>query len=183
MIFDGDKDRYAYAFMKGWKVNERVEFDFRDAHDLGPMTGRAQDEDYVKSELRKRMEASRQVVVLVGESTKNLRRFVGWEIDLALELELPIIVVNLNEKREMDSDLCPVPLRTGYVVHVAFKRGIIKHALESFPAEFAARDRNANGPPFLRRRCLPPTWISVTDKLFDDFALRQRSSTPIPRSR
>src|SRR6266478_8942433 len=108
VIFDGDKDRWAYAFMKGWKVNERVEFDFRDAHDIGAITGRAQDEAYVKSELRKRMEASNQVLVLVGESTKNLRKFVGWEIDLALKLELPIIVVNLNDKRRMDADRCPV---------------------------------------------------------------------------
>jgi hypothetical protein len=77
VIFDGDKDRYAYAFMKGWKVNDRVEFDFRDAHDIGSMTGRAQDEEYVKSELRKRMKASSQVVVLVGESTMYLRKFVG----------------------------------------------------------------------------------------------------------
>ena len=145
VIFDGDKDRYAYAFMKGWKANDRVEFDFRDAHDIGPMTGRAEDEAYVKSELRKRMKASSQVVVLVGESTKYLRKFVGWEIDLALEFGLPIIVVNLNEKREMDSDSCPVRLRTGYVVHVAFKRAIIKYALENFPAEFAARDRSLTG--------------------------------------
>src|ERR1700682_1254523 len=104
VIFDGDKDRYASAFMRGWKVNDRVEFDFRDAHDIGNMTGRAQDEAYVKSELRKRMQASKQVVVLVGESTKNLRKFVGWEIDLAVELGLPIIVVNLNGQRQMDSD-------------------------------------------------------------------------------
>jgi hypothetical protein len=145
VIFDGDKDRYAYAFMRGWKVNERVEFDFRDAHDLGAMTGRAQDEAYVKSELRKRMEASKQVVVLVGESTKNLRKFVGWEIDLAVSLGLPIIVVNLNEKRQMDSERCPVPLRTGYIVHVAYKRAIIKHALENFPSEFAQHDRNLTG--------------------------------------
>lgn len=145
VIFDGDKDHYAYAFMKGWKVNDRVEFDFRDAHDIGNMTGRAQDEAYVKSELRKRMQASKQVVVLVGESTKNLRKFVGWEIDLAVELGLPIIVVNLNGKRQMDSDRCPVPLRTGYVVHVAYKRAIIKHALDKFPTEFAGRDRNATG--------------------------------------
>ena len=61
VIFDGDKDRYAYAFIKGWKINERVEFDFRDAHDIGTMTARAQDEAYVKPELRKRMEASNQV--------------------------------------------------------------------------------------------------------------------------
>lgn len=145
VIFDGDKDRYAYAFMRGWKVNDRVEFDFRDAHDIGAMTGRAQDEAYVKSELRKRMVASKQVLVLVGESTKNLRKFVGWEIDLAVSLGLPIIVVNLNDKRSMDSDRCPVPLRTGYVVHVAYKRAIIKHALGNFPSEFASRDRNLTG--------------------------------------
>lgn len=141
VIFDGDKDRYALAFMRGWKVSDRVEFDFRDAHDIGTMTSRAQDEAYVKFELRKRMGASAQALVLVGESTKSLRKYVGWEIDLALKLDLPIVVVNLNGKRTMDSDLCPVPLRTGYVVHVAYKRAIIKWALEHFPGEFAGRDR------------------------------------------
>jgi hypothetical protein len=139
VIFDGDKDRYAYAFMRGWKVSDRVEFDFRDAHDIGTMTSRAQDEAYVKSELRKRMKAASQVVVLVGESTKNLRKFVGWEIDLAVELDLPIIVVNLNNERQMDSERCPVPLRTGYRVHIAYKRAIIKYALDNFPDEFTAR--------------------------------------------
>jgi len=148
VIFDGDKDHYAYAFMKGWKVNERVEFDFRDAHDIGAMTGRAQDEAYVKSQLRKRMESSSQVLVLVGESTKNLRKFVGWEIDLAMTLGLPIIVVNLNENRIMDPRLCPVPLRTGYIAHIAYKRAIIKYALENFPGEFAGRDANATGPRY-----------------------------------
>jgi hypothetical protein len=146
VIFDGDNDRYAYAFLKGWKVNQRVEFDFQDAHDLGAMTGRAQDEAYVKSELRKRMNASTQVIVLVGGSTKNLRKFVGWEIDLAVSLGLPIIVVNLNDKRQMDSDRCPVPLRTGYFVHVAYKRAIIKYALDNFPSEFARRDKSLTLP-------------------------------------
>ncbi|MEX2015234.1 MAG: TIR domain-containing protein, partial [Candidatus Hydrogenedentales bacterium] len=141
VIFDGDNDRYALAFMRGWKVNNRVEFDFRDAHDIGVMTARARDEAYVKSELRNRMQASDQALVLVGESTKNLRKYVGWEINLALKLDLPIIVVNLNGKRKMDSNLCPVPLRAGYIAHVAYKRAIIKYALEHFPSEFAGRDR------------------------------------------
>ena len=60
-IFDGDKDKYSYAFMKGWNVNNRIAFDFRDAHDIGSMTGTAQNEAYVKLELRKRMKASGQV--------------------------------------------------------------------------------------------------------------------------
>jgi hypothetical protein len=148
VIFGGDKDLYAYAYIRGWKVNDRVEFDFRDAHDLGSMTARAQDEAYIKSELRRRMEASNLAVVLVGESTKYLRKFVAWEIELALKLSLPIIVVNLNGKRSMDPDRCPVPLKTGYIVHVAYKRAIIKYALENFPSEFARRDRDATEPRY-----------------------------------
>jgi hypothetical protein len=112
------------------------------------MTARAQDESYVKSELRKRMQVSDQVVVLVGESTKNLKKFVPWEIDLATSLGLPIIVVNLNDLRGMDELRCPAPLRTGYIVHIPFKRAIIKYALENFPTEFRGRDRNAVGPRF-----------------------------------
>jgi hypothetical protein len=145
VIFDGDNDMWAYGFMKGWKVNDRVEFDFSDAHDIGSMTNRAQDEAYVKSELRKRMLASDQVLVIVGKNTKDLRKYVPWEIELAQELGLPIIAVNLNGMRQMDSTLCPVPLRTGCVVHISFHRAIIKHALENFPAEFARRNRSETG--------------------------------------
>jgi hypothetical protein len=46
----------------------------------------------------------------------------------------------------MDSDRFPVALRTGYVVHVAYKRAIIKYALENFPAEFGGHDRTATDP-------------------------------------
>jgi len=34
IIFDGDKDYWAYARMKGWNSLDNVDFDFRDAHDL-----------------------------------------------------------------------------------------------------------------------------------------------------
>ena len=71
VIFDGDNDKWAYGYMKGWKQNDRVDFDFRDAHDLDSMTGRAQDEAYVKSNLRERMKRSKAVIVLIGEKTKT----------------------------------------------------------------------------------------------------------------
>ena len=51
VVFDGDEDQWAYRFMKGWKANDNVDFDFEDAHDLDSMTARAQDEQYVKSRL------------------------------------------------------------------------------------------------------------------------------------
>jgi len=41
VIFDGDNDMWAYAYMKGWKSNENMAFNFYDAHDIRPLTDRA----------------------------------------------------------------------------------------------------------------------------------------------
>lgn len=136
VIFDGDNDKWAYGYMKGWKQNENVDFDFIDAHDLDTMTGRAQDEQYVKSHLKKRMNNSSAVVVLVGEKTKNLHKYVRWEIELALELGLPIIVANLNNKTHRDIDYCPPIIRDSCAIHVPFKAKAIKRALDNWPANF-----------------------------------------------
>lgn len=135
VIFDGDEDGWAYRFMKGWKANERVDFDFRDAHDLDNMTSRAQSEEYVKRNLAARMKQSNAAIVLIGQKTKNLYRFVRWELELAMELDLPIIAANLNESRAQD-DRCPPIIRDQCVVHVPFKMKAIKHALDHWPDEY-----------------------------------------------
>jgi hypothetical protein len=136
VAFDGDKDKWAYAFMKGWKTNDRVDFDFEDAHDLDAMTSRAQNEAYVKANLKERMKKSDALVVIVGEGTKNLYKFVRWEIENAIDLGLPIIVTNLNNKTRMDPDLCPAILRDLSAAHIPFKKDAIKHALANWPGEW-----------------------------------------------
>ncbi|ANL74068.1 TIR domain-containing protein [Rhizobium phaseoli] len=135
VIFDGDEDKWAYAFMKGWNANERMDFSFDNAHDLDNMTSRAQGEDYVKRNLKARMMKSSSAIVLIGEKTKNLYKFVRWELELALGLGLPIIAANLNESRAQD-ERCPPIIRDKCVVHIPFKMRAIKHALDYWPDEF-----------------------------------------------
>ena len=146
VIFDGDHDIWAYGYMKGWKANDRVDFDFVDAHDLAPLTARAENETYIKNRLRERLEKSTQVVVLIGENTRNLYKFVRWEIELALALDLPIVAVNLNGQRRLDEDRCPPLLRPADAVHVSFNLAIIRQALDHFPTERQARRRGEGGP-------------------------------------
>ena len=152
VAFDGDKDIWAYGYMKGWSENKRIDFELLDAHDLDNMTARARGEYYVKGKLRERMNKSKAFVLLVGESTKHLHKYVGWEIDLAVELGLPIVVVNLNNKSGLDRDNCPAKIRSGLLkknrsargspspsacaVHIPFKLAAIRHALDRWPAEF-----------------------------------------------
>ena len=146
IIFDGDYDQWAYRFMNGWKTNEHIDFNFFDAHDVGSeLTDRAS-EQTVKRTLRLRFADAKQVIVLIGKNTKNLYRFVRWELDLALDLKLPIIGVNLNDARSIDADLCPSILRDEYIVYIPFKMKIIQYALDQFPGEYNNRPLNAKGP-------------------------------------
>ncbi len=138
VIFDGDEDMWAYAYMKGWKKNQNIDFNFHDAHDLNTITNRANKET-TRRKLRTRFSSAKQVIVLIGEHTKNLTKFVRWEMDVALGLDLPIIAVNLNGKRKMDSDRCPAILKGKYVIHIPFKMKIIKYALDNFPESYKNR--------------------------------------------
>lgn len=147
VIFDGDNDMWAYAYMKGWKSNENMDFNFYDAHDIRPLTDRASDET-VKKALRARLANAKQVIVLVGENTKNLYKFVRWEIEIAQKLNLPIIVVNLNGLRQMDPDRCPANLRDWLAAHVEFKAKIIQHALDNFPDEYTQLQASTSGPRY-----------------------------------
>ena len=83
VIFDGDKDMWAYAYMKGWKNQAHIDFDFYDAHDLRPLTERA-NEETVRSRLRERLGNTKQAIVLIGESTRYLYKFVRWELEMCL---------------------------------------------------------------------------------------------------
>ena len=144
---------WAYAYMMGWKNSEHIDFNFHNAHDLALIAERA-GEETVKRQLRERFSSAKQVIVLVGEHTKNLSRFVRWEMQVAQRLGLPIIVVNLNGRERVDTNLCPPILRDEYVVHLPFKAKIIKYALDNFPDEFARRGFSSASSPPLRRFCL-----------------------------
>jgi hypothetical protein len=98
--------------------------------------------------LKERMNQSDQVLVLVGDKTKNLYRFVRWELELALEIGLPIIVVNLSGGRGIDKELCPPIIRDVCAVHVPFQMAIIQHALDHWPGYFRSLNgaEKAKGP-------------------------------------
>lgn len=131
--------------MKGWKALENIDFDFRDAHDLRDIRDWSLP-DTVRRTLRQRFSTAEQVIVLIGEETKTHHRFVRWEIDTALGLDLPIIAVNLNNMRQMDSDLCPPILCREYIVHISYQMKMMKYALDNFPTQYRRRDPAEKGP-------------------------------------
>lgn len=131
--FDGDKDIHYYRLMTAWHENEKFDFTFVNAHDLTSARDTSSEET-IKRSLRARLNSSDILVVLIGESTKNLYRFVRWEIEVAIEKGLPIIAVNLNKKKTRDNDRCPPILRDALAIHVPFGHKIVDYAIRNWPS-------------------------------------------------
>jgi hypothetical protein len=132
--FDGDSDIHYYRLMCAWKQSDYTPFNFYDAHELTQARDTSTEES-IKRSLAVRLANAKVFILLIGERTRYLVKFVRWEIEQAIARDLPIIAVNLNGRRSLDPERCPPVLRDALVVHVSFNAAIMQHALEQWPDE------------------------------------------------
>ena len=126
---DGDSDIHYYRLMQAWHQNDRTPFSFYNAHELNTARDASQ-EASIKRQLRERLLNTKVFVVLIGENTRYLTKFVRWEMEQALGLNLPIIGVNLNGMRQQDPERCPPIIRSELAVYISFNPAIMQFALD-----------------------------------------------------
>lgn len=143
IAFDGDNDMDYYRLMTAWAAHDGFGFSFYNAHDLNSARDSSQ-EASIKRQLRERFQNSKIFMLLIGKNTRYLTKFVKWEIETAINLNLPIIGINLNGSRRKD-DLCPPAMREALAVYVPFKEKIITYAMKSWPAEHGEYERKSQG--------------------------------------
>ena len=141
VCFDADTDIHYYRLMQAWKENDAIAFNFHNAHDLNNLRG-GSSEETIKRKLRERLANTKVFIVLVGEKTRYLYKFVRWEIEYAIEHDIPIIVANLNKRNQRDDNLCPPILRSELAIHIPYGQKTIDYALNNWPAEHAIHRAN-----------------------------------------
>jgi hypothetical protein len=145
--FDGDEDMRYYRLMQAWKQHDGIDFNFYNAHEIN--TARDSSLEYsIKAQLAERMRNSKVFVLLVGEKTRYLKKFVLWEIEQAISRAMPFIVVNLNGLRCMDEARCPVKARETLAIHVSFNASIMLYALDNWPARHETLNRQGETGPY-----------------------------------
>lgn len=131
VAFDADNDIKYYRLMQAWKHNDNTSFNFYDAHDLNNLRD-GSSEETIKRKLAERLSNTKLFILLVGNNTKFLYKFVRWEIEQAIKRKIPLIIVNLNGKRSMDNDLCPSIVKEELAVHVSYNQKIIEYAMNNW---------------------------------------------------
>lgn len=146
VCFDGDNDMSYYRLMTAWKANDNQDFNFHDAHDINTARDSSAEES-IKKQLRERFANSKLLIVLIGDRTKYLTKFVKWEMEVAIRLNLPIIGVNLDKSRQQ-TDRCPSAIRSELAVYVPFAQKIIQYAMDDWPEGDARYRRDGKTGPY-----------------------------------
>lgn len=133
VCLDNTMDLETYEIMKTWKQSNGEKFKFYDGLDLCREIEKL-DDDVVKEKIRSRMLESKVCVVLIGKFTKSYRKFTRWQIECAIEKQIPIIAINANGIRSVDFDRCPTILKKNLAIHISFQEPILEFALENWPA-------------------------------------------------
>lgn len=133
VAFDASHDIRYYYLMKAWKQSDRTEFTFYDAHDLNSARDTSLTES-IKQQLRIRMANCKMFVLLLGDHTKYHTRFVKWEVEHAIYLKLPIVVVNIDGNQYINSAKMPTWLNDYPCIVCSFNVRILQYSLEHWGA-------------------------------------------------
>jgi len=141
VCFDADTDIHYYRLMTAWKENDRFEFNFHNAHEINNLRD-GSSEETIKAKLRERFQSTKVFIILIGANTKNLYKYVRWEIEYAIENNIPIIAVNLNNLRVLDTNLCPPILKEKLAIHIPYGHKIIDFALNNWTVSHYTHKRD-----------------------------------------
>lgn len=141
VCFDADQDIKYYRMLLAWSENDKFDFEIYNAHEINNLRNNSSEET-IKGKLLERLKNSKVMIVLVGENTKYLYKYVRWEIEKAIELGIPIIAVNIVKdengkyKRNVDNDNCPKILKETIALHIAFREKILSKAIQEWPSAY-----------------------------------------------
>ena len=139
-------DMKYYRLLQAWHEHEHHEFRLVNSHEKAAAVRDTSKRETLARSLRERLNNSRNMVLIIGKTTKFDYDWVPFEIQHAVDVsEIPIIAAYpgyayITAPAEL-ADLWPAALATriqsgaAHVIHVAFCKVAIKDAITQFDHE------------------------------------------------
>ena len=145
----GNSDIDYYNLMKAWSSKTDDDFTMNNSHDKAAAVRDSSKKATLRASLQQRLRNSKNVVLIIGKTTKNDADWVPFEIEQAVDsYKIPIIATYTNYEYILE----PAKLRhhwpkalleridnnSARVIHVPFKKAPLLDAIGQF---------NHNNPP------------------------------------
>lgn len=139
----GKSDMGYYNLLKAWNVRSDDDFRFTNSHDKAAAVRDTSKRATLEQSLKTRLLNSKNMVLIVGSTTKEDTDWVPFEIRYAIDqCEIPIIAAYPGYTSILDpnglSNLWPAALATrirngsAHVLHIPFKKKPLTHAINTF---------------------------------------------------
>lgn len=132
-----------YRMLKAWHEHDGVDFKFVNSHDKVAAVRDTSKRETIMQSLRERLNNSKNMILIIGNTTKNDTDFVPYEIKYAIDTcKIPLIVVYTDyagilnpasHRSEWPAALAArIDAKTVKAIHIPFKRAIIDQAIGQF---------------------------------------------------
>ena len=110
------------------------------------------DDEILKEKFKSVLSSCDIFIFLIGKNSKKRVKFLLWQQAIALELQKPIVVLNLNFLRSVDYDRTPQALTKNLSLHCAFHEPIVNYAVNVFPRFFyEQKEIGKTKPKYLKK--------------------------------
>jgi hypothetical protein len=138
-----ESDIRYYNLLKAWHVREEYSFEFVNSHEKTAAVRDTSKRSTLERALRTRLDNSKNMILIIGNTTREDRDWVPFEIRYAVdECRIPIIATypgytSILAPSQL-SHLWPSALasriddRTAHVIHIPFRQDPLYHAVNNF---------------------------------------------------
>lgn len=132
-----------YRMLKAWHEHDDIDFKFVNSHEKVSAVRDTSTKQTIMRSLRERLKNSKNMILIIGNTTKDDVDFVPYEIEYAIDVcKIPIIAVYTqyisilnpaSHRREWPEALEErIDDGTARVIHISFKRRLIDAAMSKF---------------------------------------------------
>lgn len=138
-----ESDMKYYNLLKAWKVREENDFEFVNSHEKTNSVRDTSKRDTLERALKTRLLNSKNMILIIGQTTKEDNDWIPFEIRYAIDdCKIPIIAAYIDYeyilKPQDFSALWPTTLAsrinngTARVIHIPFKQVPLTEAVKQF---------------------------------------------------
>lgn len=138
-----ETDMKYYRLLQAWHEHEDIEFSLVNSHDKASAVRDTSKRETLRRSLLERLRNSRNMVLIIGNTTRLDSDWVPFEIAQAIDTyKLPIIAaypayLNITNPQAL-RPLWPAALAqridsgSAHVLHIPFRQGPMKHSIKTF---------------------------------------------------
>lgn len=138
-----ESDFKYYAMVKAWNESKNIEFQCTNSHDKASAVRDTSKEDTLKRSIQNRLACSKNMLVILSDTTRKTGSFLSYEIEKAVDYyEIPLIIAYVGKTHISDPSTLktfwPTMLatritnKTVKAIHIPYKKKAILAAIGQF---------------------------------------------------